>query len=303
MGPSASPHHLYICVACPTMIKKENNWKALITALVYSLRMRRGMKGGLVYCSGVHGYPPEYMRIYQLTHYSDYEILLENSVVSPYVRSANGVDVGLPLNILAWDPAAPLHFESGIWKLDVNKLSRISAWRYDVSKVTCSPISATEQFLDAVQPYEVQPGLSPDYRTLRIDAATLSQALEPSQILPSHFPPNFIPTGLAVCVTQGWIGCLRGLTPRLYTQGDETRVIWEAESIAGRNCDWMECERPSPDQLTLLPPYQSEAYAPRLYLRGWSFGTQVYREIVEVHPSDVIDKDPIQRFFVPLRPT
>lgn len=50
--------------------------------------------------------------------------------------------------------------------------------------------------------------------------------------------------------------------------------------------------------MTVLPPYDAVSNTPRIYLRGFSFGERVYREFVEVHPSEVIDKDPIQRFWV-----
>ena len=52
------------------------------------------------------------------------------------------------------------------------------------------------------------------------------------------------------------------------------------------------------DELTLLPSYITPDSPPRMYLKGWSFRVQVYREFVEVYPEDIMDADPVQHFFV-----
>ena len=103
------------------------------------------MAGQLIYCPGISGYSSSVVRIYQLTDSVDHEIVLESAVVSPYIKvSADSLSMGPAMRVLAWDPKAPLSPKSSVWSIPLDRLCRISGWRYAVAKATNRPPTYTE---------------------------------------------------------------------------------------------------------------------------------------------------------------
>lgn len=212
------------------------------------------MKGYIVYRPGISSYSPKVLRVYQLTEPLDYDILLENAVVSPCIQQTSQLcSTTKPIAILPWDPEEPLSPESGIWNLNLDLLASISAWRYNVSRdllklsniAQSDASSCLSPILPVLNSIHLLPGTSFKLSLLKVSQTHLAQALKDTKHRPLYFPENFIPTGLAIHDSQGWISCTRAITHR-YLPDDETKIVWDAESIIGRNCGWAPCPHPTP---------------------------------------------------------